>query len=215
MISISYADQRNAENLQRRIFAGVGAYGIPQIEPVRWEGACEFVPFHTFKRITGRERKGVHFFLDDYQFTRIWTNIDAYTTGLAQFRYVMAPDFSTYTDWPMAIQIYNHYRKHWTAAYLQERGARIIPTISWSTPESFAWCFDGEPVGGCVAVSSVGCMNGKEKQRLFLTGYEEMMERLKPETIIFYGDVPKECRGDIVRINPFQEKFTEVKTYGR
>ena len=31
------------ENLNRRIFSGVGEYGIPQIKPETFEGNCEFV----------------------------------------------------------------------------------------------------------------------------------------------------------------------------
>ena len=134
---------------------------------------------------------------------------------LQRFRYVMSPDFSTYTDFPKAIQIYNHYRKHWVGAYLQEAGIQVIPTISWSTPDSFEWCFDGEPEGGTVAVSSVGVMNSKEKIALFLAGYEEMVRRLHPETIIFYGSVPDECKGKIVRVRAFMEKFKEALCDGR
>lgn len=89
-------------------------------------------------------------------------------------------------------------------------GIQVIPTISWSTPDSFDWCFDGEPEGGTVAVSSVGCMNSKEKKALFLAGYEEMVRRLQPETIIFYGSVPEECMGNIVRIRAFTDKFNEA-----
>lgn len=126
----------------------------------------------------------------------------------------MTPDFSTYTDFPKAIQIYNHYRKHWIGAYLQENGIKVIPTISWSTEDSFEWCFDGEPEGGTVAVSSVGCMNGESKKVLFLKGYQAMMEKLHPESIIFHGKVPKECMGNIVRVKAFQEKFREAKCNG-
>lgn len=128
---------------------------------------------------------------------------------LREFRYVMSPDFSTYTDFPKAIQIYNHYRKHWVGAYLQEAGIKVIPTISWSTPDSFDWCFDGEPEGATVSVSSVGCMGNRKKKELFLAGYQAMIERLHPETIIFYGKVPDECRGNLVRIRAFWEKFKE------
>ena len=32
----------------------------------------------------------------------------------------------------------------------------MIPSISWSDEHSFDWCFDGDPVRGTVAVSSVG-----------------------------------------------------------
>ena len=129
---------------------------------------------------------------------------------LSEFRYVMAPDFSMYTDFPKAIQIYNHYRKHWVGAYLQEAGVAVIPTISWSTPDSLEWCFDGEPVGGTVAVSSVGCMKNAESRRLFIRGYNEMLERLRPKKIICYGNVPVECNGNIARITSFQDKFKEA-----
>ena len=181
----NYRNRRNYENLERRIFDGVGEYGIPEIRPTPYEGGCEWISFNYAKSCEKRKGKGIHFFVDDYQFNRLWTDIDRYIPMLSQFRYVMSPDFSTYTDFPKAIQIYNHYRKHWVGAYLQEAGIQVIPTISWSTPDSFEWCFDGEPEGATVAVSSVGCMNGKEKKSLFLAGYKEMVRRLQPETIIF------------------------------
>lgn len=169
----NYRNRRNYENLERQIFDGVGKYGIPQIEPVTYEKGCEWIGFNYAKTCKEPEKKGVHFFLDDYQFNRLWTDVDRYIPMLQKFRYVMSPDFSTYTDFPKAIQIYNHYRKHWVGAYLQEAGIQVIPTISWSTPDSFEWCFDGEPQGGVVAVSSLGVMNSKEKKELFLIGYKE------------------------------------------
>lgn len=211
------ADKSNSmayENLNRRIFDGVGEYGIPQIHPETFGGECEFIGFNYVKSCKEPEDKAVHFFIDDYQFNRLWTNIDRYVDKLSRFRYVLTPDFSTYTDFPKAIQIYNHYRKHWIGAYLQEYGCRIIPTISWSTPDSYEWCFDGEPEGGTVAVSSVGCMNNSVKKNLFLQGYREMVERLHPESIIFYGRIPEECNGNIVRIKAFSEKFKEAKCNG-
>lgn len=207
---MNYRNCRNYENLERRIFDGVGEYGIPQIEPATYEGGCDWIGFNYAKTCKEPEKKGVHFFLDDYQFNRLWTDIDRYIPMLQRFRYVMSPDFSTYTDFPKAIQIYNHYRKHWVGAYLQETGIQVIPTISWSTPDSFEWCFDGEPEGATVAVSSVGVMNSKEKKELFLAGYEEMVRRLRPETIIFYGTVSEECMGNIVRVRAFAEKFKEA-----
>ena len=153
------------ENLNRRLFNGVGEYGIPQIYPETFEGECEFIGFNYARgKVTHEDQKGVHFFLDDYQFDSLWRNVDRYTDKLSRFRYVLTPDFSTYTDFPKAIQIYNHFRKHWIGAYLQEYGCRVIPTISWSTPDSYEWCFDGEPEGGTVAISSVGCMNSIDKK---------------------------------------------------
>lgn len=211
---MSYRNTRNYENLEKRMFVGVGEFGIPELFPVTFDGKCDFIGFNYAATAKKRQEKGVHFFLDDYQFNRLWSNIDRYIDMLSQFKYVMTPDFSTYTDFPKAMQVYNHYRKHWIGAYLQEYGIQVIPTISWSTSDSFEWCFDGEPVGGTVAISSVGCMNSKEKKKLFLTGYREMVKRLSPESIIFYGNVPTECTENIVKIKAFQEKFKEAKCDG-
>ena len=205
--------KRNYENLERRIFDGVGEYGIPKIKPTQFQ-ECDFIGFNYAKSCKDRANKGVHFFVDDYQFNRLWTNIDGYLEMLSKFKCVMSPDFSTYTDFPKAIQIYNHYRKHWVGAYLQEYGIEVIPTISWSTKDSFEWCFDGEPQGGCIAVSSQGCIASNERRKLFIDGYCEMVARLQPETIIFYGQVLDECKGNIVSVKVFSEKFHEVVCNG-
>lgn len=79
----------------------------------------------------------------------------------------------------------------------------VIPSICWSDHDSFEWCFDGEPVGGCVAVSSVGAQKSPAARALFMDGYNEMLRRLKPEKIIFFGDVPSACEGNIKRHDPF------------
>lgn len=202
-----YRNTRNCENLQKRIFDGVGNYGIPELFPIDYDKQCDFVPFSDAKTCKDRENKGVHFFVDDYRFNRLWSDIDRYVDMLSQFKYVMTPDFSIYTDFPKAVQIYNHYRKHWVGAYLQEVGINIIPTISWSTPDSFEWCFDGEPAHSIVAVFSVGSANSKEKKRLFLAGYNEMLNRLEPDTILFYGKIFCECTGNIIHISPFYNKY--------
>lgn len=205
----NFRSRRSYENLERCIFDSVEPYGIPQLKPTHYECECGFIPFNYAKSCKDRGKKGVHFFIDDYQFNRLWTNIDNYVNMLLQFKYVMSPDFSTYTDFPKAIQIYNHYRKHWVGAYLQEMGIEVIPTISWSTPDSFEWCFAGEPTHSTVAISSVGATNSKAKKELFLSGYNTMLERLEPDIIIFYGRVPTECKGNIIPIKAFYEKFNK------
>lgn len=196
------------------IYDGVGEYDIPEIKATQFEGEPEFIGFNYASTASNRHDKAVHFFIDDYQFERLWRDVNRYTEMLSQFKYVMTPDFSTYTDFPKAIQIYNHYRKHWVGRYLQDYGCKVIPTISWSDKESFEWCFDGEPKGGTVAVSSVGCSKNKQAKELFLNGYNEMIERLHPESIIFYGEVPKECSGNIVKIKAFQDKFRKAVCNG-
>lgn len=207
--------EKRYENAEKQIFDGIGKYDIPMIEPIVVTEECEFIGFNYASGCKDRHDKGVHFFIDDYQFERLWRNIDGYVNMLAQFKYVCSPDFSIYTDFPKALQIYNHYRKHWVAAYLQGFGCNVVPTIAWSDKESFEWCFDGEPVGGTVAVSSVGTQRNAECKQRFLEGYEAMCKRLRPANIIFFGNVPPECTGNIIKMPTFVERLRKVKCDGR
>lgn len=208
-----YRQTRFWENCEKRIYRGVGKYNIPVIYGLDDVGAiedCRFIGWNYAKTCRDPSDKVVHFFVDDYQFNRLWTNPDAYITMLQKFRYVLAPDFSPYADFPFAVQVFNHFRKHWIGAYLQENGVNIIPTITWSYEPSWEFCFDGEPENSVVAISSVGCMNSKRNRKMFIDGYAEMVRRLNPSVIIFYGMIPEECRGNIIRIKPFQDKFKKV-----
>lgn len=207
-----YRTQRNYENLNKAIFDGVGEYGIPQLRPVHSCDVQNWISFNYAKGCEEPEEHGVHFFIDDYQFIRVWSNPDTYMRMLRKFSAVLTPDFSTYTDFPKAIQLYNHYRKHWVGAYWQANGLYVIPTISWSDEESYNWCFDGEPVGGIVAVSAVGTQINPSATKLFVHGYSEMMERLRPEKVILYGQyVPDGCEGEVIHVKPFQCKWRELK----
>ena len=199
-----YRQGCNYENLNRVIFDGTGIYDIPRLRPVD-TAADSFIGFNYAKSCKAPESKGVHFFIDDYQFVRLWTNPEAYLEQLRRFKCVCTPDFSTYTDFPKAIQIYNHYRKHWLGAFWQMYGINVIPTISWSDKASFDWCFDGEPVGGVVAISSVGTQMNADASALFMAGYNEMLARLEPSAILFYGSVPDGCKGNIIPLATFQE----------
>lgn len=209
-------EKQRYENIDLAAFAKLcKPYDIPAIAPVHIKDCPELIGFNYAKSEKNPQEKGIHFFLDDYQFARLWNSPARYISLLRKFRLVFTPDFSLYNDYPRAIQIYNHYRKHLLGAYWQSEGMTVIPTICWSDDESFDWCFDGEPVGGAVAVSSLGTQAGNESKGKFLAGYSEMMKRLAPETIIFYGSVPKECKGNIIEVKPFYEKFKEVKINGR
>lgn len=185
-------------NLQTRIYEGVGQYNIPQIEPIKDLNIFEWIGFNyvkTNKKQTGTT--GIQFFLDDYQFERVWNEPSRYAKYLKQFGAVLSPDFSLYTDFPKAIQIYNHYRKHWCAKYWQENGITVIPTIAWSDEDSYEWCFDGEPQGSIAALSNVGCMNNKQTRQAFMDGYNEMVTRLQPSKILVFGHTFDDYKGNV------------------
>lgn len=200
------------ENLDKAKMTGTGAFDIPEILPeYEINKNLDWLPFNYAKTSTNKNT-GIHFFIDDYQFARLWNAPDRYTSTLRKFDCVCSPDFSMYTNMPVAMQIYNHYRKHWLAAYWQALGVIVYPTISWSTQASFDWCFDGEPHKSIVAVSSVGTQKCTESKRGFLEGYEKMMEILAPSKVIFCGQVPEGvCSDNLVIIPPHYEQIAEKR----
>lgn len=204
---MKYINTRFLNNTDKINFPLVGYYEIPQILPEEYEPIENWLDFNSAVSEKDRKDKGVHFFLDDYRFERVWHDLKRYAEMLTEYQAVTSPDFSLFTDYPLAVQLWNHYRKHYIGAYLQRCGIKVYPSICWSDSRSFDFCFDGEPIGGCIAISSVGTQMSKETKRNFLAGYEEMIKRLEPTTILFYGTVPKECDGNIVKINAFQEKW--------
>ena len=196
-------------NLNKATFTGVGKYDIPQLEPTyEYEigEIKEWIGFNYVLSDKEPEGKAVHFFLDDYQFQRLWNNPEKYIEKLKRYEVVLTPDFSPYGDMPMATQIFNHYRKHWVGALLQEYGVKVVPTIRASRDErSFEWYLDGEPKGGVVCISSMWTAD-EEAKKYFMREFNTMVETLKPEKIYVYGNEVEGLKGNIEYIQPFTRK---------
>ena len=196
-------------NLNKATFAGVGKYDIPQLAPI-YENEIgeitEWIGFNYVLSDKAPEGKAVHFFIDDYQFQRLWNNPEKYMEKLKRYECVLTPDFSPYADMPLATQIFNHYRKHWVGALMQEYGVKVVPTIRASRDErSFDFYLDGEPKGGVVCISSMWTAD-EEARAYFLREYETMRKTLKPEKIYVYGNEVEGLKGNIEYIQPFTRK---------
>lgn len=152
---------------------------------------------------------GVHCFVDDYQFERLWNQPEKYLETLAEYDVVLSPDFSLYLDMPMAMKVWNVYRSRLLGQYWQRNGIKVIPTISWAGPETFSFCFDGIPEGSIVAVSTIGVKRDDECFQVWKEGMDAMIEHVKPSTILVYGgkleyDYPPECK-----VIYFENKVTQ------
>lgn len=190
-----------------------GKYGFPAMERTNTSGE-EFMRFCDWKENDDPSDVIAHFFYDDYKFIQAWKDPDAYVDRLRRFKAVISPDFSLYTDFPLALQIMSCYRRQWVGAYWQRLGLDVIPDVIWGEPETFDFCFDGIPKYSTVAVSSVGVKrddewNGKDGE-LFKRGYDEMLKRLKPKKILFYGSMIDGLDGNIIRIPSYYEKKREM-----
>lgn len=200
-------------NLNKATFPGVGKYDIPQLATIHENEIGEIKKWIGFNYVLSDkepEGKAVHFFIDDYQFQRLWNNPERYMEKLARYEAVLTPDFSPYADMPLATQIFNHYRKHWVGALMQEYGVKVVPTIRASRDErSLDFYLDGEPKGGVVCISSMWTSDD-EARAYFLREYETMRKTLKPEKIYVYGNEVEGLKGNIEYIQPFTRKRFDI-----
>lgn len=74
----------------------------------------------------------------------------------------------------------------------------MILSITWSTLNSYNYCFDGIEVGSVVAVGMIGC---KRNKRRFLDGYNAMMEKIHTEAVICFGRALPEMLGHMINVD--------------
>ena len=192
--------ETNICNLAYGTYEGAGKYDIPILEPVSVPNLAD-IPIQGFNfalNDNSPEGKGVHFFLHDYQFERVWKYPDRYTDFLSKFEFVLSPDFSCYSDTPLAVRIYNTYRNRWCARYWQENGLTVIPTVTWSDDETFEFCLDGLPKHSTIAVSTMGEGRYANWESL-QSHWQEMLDKIEPDMILLYGkDLRTKLNGNIV-----------------
>lgn len=199
-------------NLGKAKFDGVGKYDIPQLQPISEKEIGyinEWIGFNYVLSDKAPEGKAVHFFIDDYQFNRVFNNPEKYLEKLSKYECVLSPDFSPYGDMPHITQMFNHYRKHWCGAVFQQYGIKVVPTIRCSTDErSLEWYLDGEPVGGVVAYSSMWITEGTDSYDIAKKEWQGMIDKLKPTKVFLYGKEFDFMKGvKIEHINMFVGKF--------
>lgn len=158
---------------------------------------------------TNKEKNvGIHFYLDDYQFERLWNKPEDYIEILKQYDCIFSPDFSLYMDMPMAMKIWNTYRSRLIGQYYQEQGIKVIPTLSWAEKETFEFCFEGIPQRSIVSISTIGVKKNKEALKVWKDGVDELIKRIKPSTILIYGGKIDYDYGNI-KVICYENKVTE------
>lgn len=163
-----------------------GIYDIPTLDKVI-HTPKSLMGFNYCKSTPPQEGVGVHFLLDDYQFERVWNSPEDYCTMLADYDCVLTPDFSLYTNMPIAMMIWNTYRSRLIGQMMQDYGCTVIPTVSWAGTDSYDFAFDGLPTGGTIAVSTIGVKRNKDAFDIWTQGMDECMKLVKPHNIIIYG----------------------------
>ena len=150
--------------------------------------------------------KTIHFFTYDWLFKNVYDKPEQELEKLKQYKYLLSPDFSIFTNMPLALQIESIFKNRWCGAYWQSKGLKVIPTVSWGDERSFEFCFDGIEEGSVVAVSTYYRENCEAD---FMLGYNEMLKRIKPSIVICYDEPFKAMTGNVVEFLPTTYEWTK------
>ncbi|MBR0288105.1 MAG: DUF4417 domain-containing protein [Selenomonadaceae bacterium] len=151
----------------------------------------------------------VHFYQHDYKFDGkrygIWFQPWRAAEIFHHFAGIITPDFSTCLDFPFPWKIFNTYRMRAFGYWYGTFGGAVINNVRWGEKDTFGWCFDGIPQNSIVSIGTVASgLDKSENRELFKTGFEKLLEVLKPHTIIVYGSDKLSC------INSIRQKVNVV-----
>ena len=154
------------------------------------------------KRMQARDKEFfvdafVCWYIDDYKFDGekgIWKNAKYVLRVLSHFAGAITPDFSTYQDFPEPIKIYNTYRMRVLGYWFGKNNIPVINNVRWGTSETYRYCFAGIPKNSMIAIGTCGGSPYKlvDRER-FEAGLKELIEVLRPHTIIVYGSANYSC----------------------
>lgn len=204
----------NAYNLTDfDIYNCEGKYQMPTLD------RCDFIPSRligfNYAKSSKTTNCGIHFFVDDYQFERVWSNPQKYLELLAKYECILTPDFSLYSDMPYAMKIWNVYRSRLIGQIAQRMGMNVLPTVSWAEEETFEFCFDGLPKYATLCISTIGVKRDANMFAVWKQGVDEMIKRLHPLKIIVYGG-KVDYDFDNIEVLYFENETTErMKNYDK
>jgi hypothetical protein len=163
----------------------IGVYNMPVVFG-KDIAISSILPFN-YAKSSASYTSTIHFYIDDYQFERIWSNPDKYIPILKKYNGIIGPDFSTYGDFPLAVQIFNIWKNRMMEYIFQSAGIEVVPNFSYMGENSEKWCFDGIIEGSCIATSTSGVSNECYNITHLNRGIEAALDIIKPPKIYLYG----------------------------
>lgn len=170
--------------------------GFPVMEPVKeLPKVDEFIEFNRVLTFKGRPgNTGVHFYIDDYQFERVWNRPWEWVERLKQFKCVIQTQFSSYADFPTPLKWYQCYRNQLMGAFWQKQGITVIPGPGFPSEDTWDIFLEGVPEGGWLATGTVGVVRYADARVRFVRGLRNLIDSKHPNGLLIYGVVTPEAK---------------------
>ena len=187
----------------RNQFPSSGRFDIPVIrrQEITWDGTDVIGIQNAKANDPKASRRAVHGFKIDSRINPAYRQPDKTFDRLVPYACLITPNYSFFSNMPIALQLDAVFRSRWVGAYWQSRGKEVVANVGWGFPDSYDFCFDGVEPGSVVAVSTMGATRTKAG---FLHGYRAMLEVLRPSEVWCYCNPFPEMEGTIGRVIPYE-----------
>ena len=185
-----------------RTISFTGTHQMPITRPYNGGTPQYLVPHYRLKNTTKTCGVCPCFYTSDRNFERAWSNPRAFSKTLMRYSYVLSPDFSVYLDMPRPMQQTNIFKNKALAAWWQECGLNVIPSVSWTTVEHIEEDVEGWPKHSVIAINSTGLGRDRRAKHNWIEGYEATISILEPSFILRYGAYQEGEKKEISRYYP-------------
>jgi hypothetical protein len=155
----------------------------------------------------------IGFYTDDYKFEAVYDNPDAFVQWALDINPValITPDFSSYTLWPMAKNIWGLYRSRWCGRLWQEAGLNIIPTVQIldsSYEKTITYVLETLPQN-CPTLAIECRLDSPKDSPKLIKWINAIVNTIKPECMVLYAGQEKQkyIHGDLVRKKQTDYRF--------
>lgn len=146
----------------------------------------------------------IHFYIDDSKFdgkkSSFWLYPERVLEIITHFDGMITPDPSTYADFPDPLKRFNYYRMNAFGFWIASKGYSVISNVRWNTPDTWDYCFDGNPKNSMLCIGTVASsLKYKANYDMFAAGLFKMVNVLSPHTILIYGSSNYPCFEELRR----------------
>lgn len=197
-------------------------YGLPKLKGYIPSVISKPLAFHEARGIwkKGMSLKGwfIHFYIDDAKFDCIRKSPEKYLAMFKAADFIVAPDFSTYSNYPLPVMLKNAYDNLLLAAYYERMGVKVVANAIWSRPIFYDLTYSGQPINRAIFVNSKSLrLNDKKGVKCWLHGYNETIIRLKPQMVVRFGKIV--IGEEAIYRNPIrvevENPYVKAMRYGR
>lgn len=180
-----------------RLLTGLSSanhFGLPKLNGYSPEKISTPLAFHEARALWKKTKSlngyFIHFYIEDYRFDCIRNHPERYLPILKSADFIVAPDFSTYRNYPFPVLLKNVYDNQVLAAFYEKNEVKVVANVVWTYPMFYDIIFSGQPSNSTIFVNSKS-LSLKDKKGVsnWLHGYKEVINRLSPKQIVRFGKI--------------------------